>query len=144
LDAWVYWRGCDGLDGCYSSCLGLGGVVGELEVCPHPPKRSVVIFGAATEVIVTRSRLNLIYVALNKACGCLKNKYHTAYGPIDDSFYPLFSPGVIFGKYFFGAIRTGRPCRSSAGLFPSEFGVKRVTYALPHTKINPGKTTAIS
>jgi len=74
----------------WRSCWWIGSV-------GHPPKRGVVIFGAAAEVIVIRSRLNLIYVALNKTCGCSKNKYHTAYGPIDGSFYPLFSPGVIFG-----------------------------------------------
>jgi len=66
----------------------------------HPPNRSVVIFGAATELIVIRSRLNQIYVALNETYGCSKNKHHTTYGPIDNSFYPLFSPGVVFGKYF--------------------------------------------
>jgi len=32
LEACLDWRGCDGLDGCCSSCLGLGGVFGGLEV----------------------------------------------------------------------------------------------------------------
>jgi len=96
LEACVDWRGCDKLDGWCSSCLGLGEVVGGLEVSGI--HRNGVL--SSLELGSSWSDLGLIWFMWHLIThGCSKNKYHKAYVPIDDSFYPLFSPGVIFCEW---------------------------------------------